>query len=251
MTSADGQVVQSLDFSVGSKKLEEEGAPQLEIVNFRNEIIKEVQTFHDEFLLNFAIVYSTKPDPKFKIGSALLMSAVTYEEASDSVGFNMVFTSSAAWDYYHPSSGESGGGEIENGFIMKSVSKGLFPFASEVKLAGGETVTVAERYMKAYTNALTSAGLGTAAEEYCPDLVYNYATPSSRLRSDSEYSYQDGGLKHHVWLRSSKEYKTKPEISLYVADLNMGYFYLLILIVPLVGLGISIIVIKWREKRKR
>lgn len=247
VTNNEGQVVQSLDFSVGSKKLEASGATALDIANFKKALLKNIKTFHNEFLLNFAIIYSSNPNPKFKIGSGVLLSSTTYNEQSDSIGFNIVFPTNETWNYYHPSTGEGNNSQIEGTFVLKNVNSGTFPFASQVSLASGEKTTVGERYTKAYTEALSEANINI---EYSPDFVYNYATTSPYLKSDSEYQYSDGELKHHVWLRNAREYKEEQNISLYVMDLNMGYFYLLILIVPLIGLGVSVILIKVIEKRK-
>ena len=242
--TAQGQTIQSLDFSVGSGKLKSNGASDLQVLTFRNKLISNVQKFREEFLLNFAIIYASKPDERFKIGDELIITSAVYREDTDSIGFNIIFNSQEGWQYYHPSQGSSEA-DFENGLIMKSSSTGVFPFSSTVKLSNSQTLTVGERYIGAYKNALEETGINII---YQPDLIYNYATASKKLKSDSDYAFTDT-LYHHVWIQRFGQ--DKQSITIYVRDLNYGYWYILILTLPLCALAITAIVLKVKHKKQR
>lgn len=243
-----GQTIQSLNFSVGSDKLKAQNVSQLQQVEFRKKLIENVESFRQEFLLNFALIYAMKPDPNFKLGDKLLFTATTFDDKTDTVGFNMIFRDSETWNYFHPSSkDDSKESNLSFGLLITNKSRGAFPFSSQVTLSDGKVVTVGERYMSAYTKALKDLNL-TLTEEYKPDFIYDYATSSSHLKSDSNYTFFADDLNHHIWVRSFE--KMEGEITLYLRDVNMALCYSLILFVCLTGLGIALFVIKKKEKKK-
>jgi len=106
-------------------------------------------------------------------------------------------------------------------------------------------LTVGERYIGAYKNALNESGINII---YQPDLIYNYATASKKLKSDSDYAFTDT-LYHHVWIQRFGQ--DKQSITIYVRDLNYGYWYILILTLPLCALAITAIVLKVKHKKQR
>ncbi len=238
----NGQVRQSLYFTLGSEKLKAAGLDALEIEGVKRELIKNVTRFRDEFYLSFIITYNSNPNPQQKIGEKLVVSQTAYNETSDTVGFSIVFSSMETWNYYHSSSG-GGESESEIGFMIKTSSTGTFPFAAKI----GD-ITIGERYESAYLNSLKS--VTNKNVEYDPDFVYDYATPSSVIKSDSEYKFESG-LKHHLWLRKMEEYKQNDKINIYTLQPNRGLWYLTILAFTLLGLGIAIVIIKLKDKKRR
>lgn len=249
---SEGQMTQSLNFSLGSDKLDRAGATALDKANIKNKLIENVKVFRAEFYLNFAIVYnqsSAENKGEYQIGKGLLISEVVYTEASDSVGFNMVFTSSDAWNFYHPKSsdGESQP-DVEYGYLVTSSSKGLFPFAGEVEVSGNK-IMVGERYVNAYKDALSQAS--NLSVQYDPDLVYDYGTKEPSIRSDSEYYFVDNsGIYHHVWMRKHSEYVNNTSIEIYIMQANRGLWYATALGGTLLILGVAIIVIKVKQKKQ-
>ncbi len=237
-----GQISQSLYFTLGSEKLKKNGFGNLEVENVKKELVKNITRFRDEFYLSFIITYNSKPDPNYKIGEKLLISSPSYNKESDTIGFSMIFKDMNTWNYYHPSSG----GENDNthiGFMIKTSSEGVFPFAAKF----GEG-TVGERYMEAYTSALQTAT--NKSIDYSPDFVYDYASPLNAIKSDSEYKLESE-LKHHIWLRKLSEYKENSKINIYTLQANRGLWYLTLLGVVILGLGVTLIIFKLQSKKRQ
>ncbi len=243
---ASGQIVQSLNFSLGSEKLKENGVKAEDVEKVKAKLTKNIETFHAEFYLNFALVYNENPKEEYQLGKGLIFTDVAYNKQADSIGFSMTFTSNEAWKYYHESNGESSGNEFEYGFMITTTSTGEFPFSANIETSSGQ-ITVGQRYMNAYLDALNFANVTL---KYTPDLVYDYATAESRIKSDSEYYFADGELYHHVWLRSSETYKENNKITLRVVQANRGVWYVLILGVTLLGVGIAVTIIKLKDKKQ-
>lgn len=241
LNDTDGQIRQSFHFTLGSEKLRSNGMSNLEIENVKKELIKNVTLFRDEFYLSFIIAYNTNPNPNYKIGQELLISMPSYIEASDTIGFTLIFSSIETWNYYHPSTGdESGNPEV--GFMIKTSSEGAFPFAAKI----GE-ITVGERYKEAYTKAVET--VTNKKIEYDPDFVYDYATPLSVIKSDSEYKINNN-LHHHIWMRKLNEYKENDKITIYTLQANRGLWYITILFIVLAGLGLTLLIFKLQDRKR-
>ncbi len=230
-------ITQSLFFSVGSSKLKNSGHGD-KIEDFKSQLTKNVQTFHDEFVISFLLAYNQNPKPEYAIGKGLIISKTGYHEKTDCVGFNIIYQTSEVWSYYHPSNEEEKD-DVHYGFMITSSSNGQFPFAAT--LSSGQKV--GERYKAAYEDALKTCNIEM---EYAPDYVYDYATSSSYLKSDSEYKFQDAnGLYHHTWMKKNLEGQN---ISLYTSVANRGLWYLTFTLVCLAGLGAAILIINRKKK---
>ena len=238
--SEDGIINQSLQFSVGSKKLESAGADKTEIEEFKLRLVKEIKTFRDEFYLSFLLQYASNPQPEFQIGKALVVTEPTYTTKTDTIGFNLLFSSLEAWNFFHKTSGDgaTNSEQTNYGFMITSGQSSLFPFS-----ALQNDLMVGQRYAGAYKNAL-----GNIKLDYNPDLVYDYATFSRSIKSDSNYAV-DSELYHHIWIKKIDELENA-KIKLYLSVPNAPLWYLALLGTVAAGMAIALIAIKSRQKSK-
>ena len=236
-TTNEGAIGQSLQFSVGTQKLKNQGLTEEQVQAFIGKLKQNVQTFRDEYLLNFMLIYNSKPDPKFKIGSAVVVTKVDYLKESDTVGFDIVFTSQEGWQFYHTGQGVGG---VSHDYVIahQTSSTGEYPFSSMV----GQQ-TVAERYVEAYKSAID------IEMEYSPDLIYDYALPTGYIKSDCDYRIVQDGFYHNVWLRNLQNYKDAT-ITLYNVTLNNALIIILLLISVLLGVGVTLLIIKIKKRRQ-
>lgn len=251
--SSNGQVVQSIDFSVNSKNLENNNVDNVEENQFILNLKEQVSQIRQEFLLNFSLVYIKNPNELYKINSGLLFTNVVYNSESDSVGFNMIFTSVGAWNYYHNSSqSSSSNNDTDNNlFVSKNLSQGLFPFSAKINLGEGESIYVGERYKQRYLQALEGLSFeNNLSENYNPTLIYNYSTYYGRIHSDADKEFLDSnGHTHHVWLLKSSDLTGENKISIISYNVHSGWWYILALIITLI-VGIILFVIFYNKKIK-
>lgn len=242
--SENGQITQSLYFTVGSDKLKNAGLSSKEIEDFKTRLTEQVTRFRDEFYLNFVLIYAQNPNPDYQIGKALVVTTPTYQALTDTIGFHMVFAGGGVWNYYHQSSGESTfPNKVQYGFMITTKQEGAFPFAARVT-QDGQNITVGERYINGYKNALAEIEI-----DYDPDLVYDYATSSKYLKSDATFCFQSG-LHHHVWMKKTGQLESS-KIVLYTSIPNAPVWYVTLLGVTLIGLAVAIVIIKIKGKTNK
>ncbi len=233
--SSNGRIVQSLDFSVNSKRLENIGSEE-EKLNFISNLTTTIEGLRTEFLLNYTIFYIQNPNEDYKLNKGVLLTNAVYNQTTDSVGFNIIFTSLGAWNYYHDSKGSEEKDENKNIFINKNESVGTFPFSGKIKISEDESIYVGDRYKLQYLSA--SQGLSFESELaklYQPILIYNYSTYYNRLHSDADYQFVGSdGHSHHLWTVESSKLSGENKILIYSYQINVGYWYLFILIFALI-----------------
>ena len=241
--SSNGQVVQSIYFSVGSENLRNNEVEETDINQFIINLQDKVSEIRNEFLINFALIYYLSPNEEFAINKGLLFTNVSYNEQEDNVGFDMIFTSLGAWNYYHNLTSSSNSGN-EGGFLyQRNLSKGTFPFSASINLGDGEVVYVGERYRQRYIEATKGLNLGNIEEEYNPMLIYNYSTFYSRLHSDSDFKYDDTrGHTHHVWMVEANALTSDNTITIISYRLKTGTLYILALVFTII-LGVVLYII--------
>lgn len=242
--SSNGQVIQSVNFSVNSDVLDSLGVDEVEKNQFIISLQEQISQIRTEFLMNFALIYITNPNEEFSINKGLLFSDVAYNATTDSVGFDMLFTSIGAWNFYHNSSQSSNPNQEEGLFYSKNLSQGNFPFSSEINLGDGESIYVGEHYRQKYLQAMDGLSFsGRLEEEYNPTLIYNYSTFYSRMHSDADLKYTDDiGHTHHVWLVESNSLTGDNKITIATYQVHSGAWYLFALIFTVI-LGIILYVI--------
>ena len=99
--SSNGQIVQSIDFSLNNDWLNQNSKSVKESLDFKKNLTKQIETLRNEFLFSFALTYMNEPKEEYKINQGVLLSAVVYNEESQSIGFKIGFSGLGAWNYYH------------------------------------------------------------------------------------------------------------------------------------------------------
>ena len=239
-TRGDGLIAQGLHFSVGTEKLKSAGATGQQIEQFKSRLIEQVKVFHDEYYLSFLLKYANNPNDEFKIGKSVIVTQPTYTKETDTVGFNILFSSQSAWDYYHGGTEQSQNtAKVKRGFVISITQEGVFPFSAKLN-----NDYVAMRYINAYKNAL-----GGLAVDYNPDFVYDYATQSTYIKSDSDYFFSDE-LYHHIWMKKIDELENA-RITLSFQTPNTPVWYATLLCITLSALGATLgIMVMFNKKRK-
>ena len=241
--SSSGQIVQSLDFSLGSDRLSTFGEDK-DKESFKQNLIKNVEQLRLEFLMNFSLVYVNNPIEDYKFNKGILFSAVTYDEEQDSVGFDILFDSVQSWNYYHNVSASQENSNNGLYLFKKNTSSGTFPFSAKQQIGEDEAVYVGDRYADVYLSSAEGTSFaGKLEEEYKPLLVYNYSTFSNSLRSDADYKGKDNnGHSHHIWVVEQAKLTGENIIRLTSYQVNVGMCYLTAIIVTVVvGLILTII----------
>lgn len=252
--SSNGQVVQSIDFSLNGDRLNEMGIEETEKNQFILNLQEQVKQIRNEFLMNFTLVYIANPNEEYSLNKGLLFTNVTYNSNTDSVGFDMIFTSIGAWNYYHNTTGssqDSSQNGNDNIFYSENISQGSFPFSAEINLGEGQSIYVGERYRQRYLQALSGLSFeNEMTQNYNPTLIYNYSTYYSRLHSDADFKYTDSlGRSHHVWAVESQDLTADNKIKISSYNIHSGSWYLSALIFTTI-LGIILYVILDYKKIK-
>lgn len=237
-TNSDGSVKQSIVFGVNSPFLQENSQNLQEVFQFKQNLQKNIEEIRNEFLFSFALIYMNNPIEEYKINQGVLLSQVGYNQEGDYLGFEITFTSSGAWKYYHQTSlgeEEKSNNGRGNVFISVQSSKGDFPF--------GETLK--EKYKNIYLSSAKGFSFeGIVRESYNPDFVYNYCTYYPKFHSNATATFRGSDNKyHHVWINGGQIV-----ISVYI--INKGWWIFFTLLVSLSLMTIAIILTK-RKSRHR
>lgn len=250
--SSTGQIRQSLQFSVGSKKINEMSLSVKETLDFKKRLVEEITMLRNEFLFNFALIYLKNPDEQYKINKGVVISPVAYDEKSDLLGFEISFSNVDAWNYYHNANEENSAEKTSRNplFIRKIKSEGAFPFSTSIADENGQKLTVGERYINIYLQASKNLSFcDKLTEEYSPQFIYNYSAYNPKLRSNADKIFYDkNGKLHHLWIVDCDKIDAKNSILIYYYFVNRGVWLVFALTVPLCVMFASIICIKIKEK---
>ncbi len=250
--NSDGTIVQSLDFSVNTKGLEKITTDE-EIFTFKSNLIEQLNTIRNEFLFGYALHYVKNPIEEYKINQGVILTDVLYNTNFDSVGFDVIFTSTNAWNYYHNIDTSKDQLNKENSlFYNRHISTGKFVFSSAVKINEEEITLIGKRYKEKYIEASKNLSFEIyLSENYRPCYVYNYATPSNRLHSDSQIEFLDSkDLFHHVWLVEDENLSENNMISIYYISINYGWWYFFAILISLCIMVIILVVDKIKIKKR-
>ncbi len=253
--SSNGGMTQSIRFGVDSKSINKMASSLKEEITFRRNLIEEVNEIRNEFLFSYAILYVKNPVEEYKINQGVILTDVCYNEKGDYVGFEMIFTSSGAWNYYHPSSSSNDKEESKpkrggNIFFTKSSSHGLFPFSAKINT--GEEKLVGNVYKDRYLSSADGLSFESKLKDsYQPQFIYNYATYSQRLKTNGNLSYHGTDNKyHHVWIVDGDKLTSENQIEISLTIINKGWWLFFAVGIPLSACGISIFIVKFKQKRK-
>lgn len=259
--SSNGQIVQSIDFSLNNDWLNQNSKSVKENLDFKKNLTKQIETLRNEFLFSFALTYMNEPKEEYKINQGVMLTAVVFNEESQSVGFKIGFSSLGAWNYYHNAKENNTENDEKaekinknfNIFMQKVENKGIFPFSPLVKIQEEKKITAGERYKNIFVES--AQGLSfyeKLKEDYHPVFVYNYSTFNTRLRSDATTTFIDNSRHlHHVWLIEENNLNNENTILIYYYNINRGAWLLFTLGICLEGMGISILIVKRKQHKNR
>ena len=189
---ADGSVSQGFFFSVNSSLLKELGASDSDIVKFESAYSTKINHLRNLLVASFYSIYMQNPKEEFAIGvgGGLEFSSVKLYD-DDNIGFQMVFTSSEAWRYYHPSTNEGDNedsSEDNSGieFITTKTSSGEIIFSQTLSTTNQ---TVGEYLTNLYLDACEQISID-ALDNYYPLLVYEYGVASSKIHSNADNTHR-------------------------------------------------------------
>ncbi len=238
-------ICQSVRFGVDGTKISHICSSLKEELDFRKSLISKVETLRNEMLMSFAIQYLQNPVKEYRLNNGVVLTNVAYDDKNSCVGFDVIFTSNGAWQYYHKSPDEKGG---KGFFIDRQVSRGTFPFSSKM---AQENVMVGERYRDLFLSA--TSGFSFEEEfkkDFSPQFLYLYSTPFSKIKSNATYRYRGvDNLYHHLWVKDQLE--EDDTISLSVTTINYGWWILLVLVISMLGMTVGIVTIKLSRRKKK
>ena len=245
----DGQIAQVLGISADSDNLDKIASPS-EKVQFIARLTEELNLLRQKFVLQYAVVYLNNPLEQFKIGQGVKIGQAAYREDCDMVAFEIIFSSSQAWEYYHNLGNASD--NVENAekvtLLSKKESRSLFPFA--VKNSAGNVVGLD------YKNLYLKAGEGLSFEQklketYYPQFIYCYSTYSRALKSNAKTVVAEEGMYSHVWACTEEKLTEENQTSIYYYQAHKGMWILLAVTLPTCGLVIYLVMMQVRKKRKK
>jgi hypothetical protein len=248
-TSSNGRTTQGVYFSINSKRINNISSSIKEEINFKNNLKNQVEVIRSEFLFSFALAYLQNPIEEYKINQGVVLPPVAVNNDLDMIGFQIIFTSHSAWNYYHQTKGGQTAKNKRNIFLNKIASEELYPFSAEVKVGESQTITAGERYKQMYLSSAVGLSFEkTIMAEYNPTFVYDYSSFNKKLRSNANAKFADNNRHyHHVWAETDCQNAEK--ICLYYYNINKGVWIAFATALPLLGMGVAIAVIKHKENK--
>ena len=250
-TQTDGKITQEITFSLQSEKLKSLDVKDNLIREVKNNFLSALNSLKNEFYLSFLLVYSLTADENFKIGDCIKIVGPYLDEETDLAGFDIIFSSLEAFQYYQTGKRAEDdtllGKSIPIKFYSHAESESKFPFAGEFTNKMGTKMTVGERYLQIYHTCLNR----TLPEELCskldtPSFVYDYATPYSNLRTNADLVLQVGQIYHNVWIKNQSNFKDAV-IKLSSTVVYSCWWYLSVLVIAILVLGIGLLIIKFKK----
>lgn len=251
LTQTDGSITQEIDFSLQTEKLNELNVNANLQKEIKNNFLAALNALKNEFYISFLLVYSLNPDPNMQIGENVIINGPFLDEEQDLAGFNIVYKSISVLQYYQTGQRAEDnqllGQSIPIKFLTHVESEGKFPFAAEYTNKMGDKLTVGQRYLSIYRNCFNK----TLANDICdqlgsPQLVYDYATPYSNIRTNADLTVKNGIIYHNVWL-SDKDNFVDKKIKLSSTVVYAGWWYLSLLVGAICLCAIGLIVIKVKK----
>lgn len=242
LVSRDGKVSQSIIISTVIPSTYN----GLEIKAFKTELAsylnKELNARKTEINNKYLMESKEEYNPENKITFGKNGYAV---EGDGFVGYEIVYSSMNVFKYYN-----NIGSTYKEGFFY-DVSTYLLdnPFNDDF-MQGSVKSTQAEKYKNYYLSASEDFSFEDyVAQNYSPSFYNDFASKNSRTKSnaDSVLKYSDNYY-HHLWVSDGANLTTDDEMNLSLKIIHSGWWYLLGTAIPLVGMIIAIIVVKFTKK---
>ena len=248
--NVDGSVCQSYQFFVNTNKINSLSRNKMEELDFKANLIENIKIIRNECLLGIAVCYLTNPKEEYKINQGVILSDVVYNSTSDSVTFDIVYTSCAAWDYYHQSAEKENGNDNKFYYTYKHTSRGSFPFSTEVT-RNGEKILLGKYYQDLYLKSAKALSFYQQLQhDYSPSFVYDYISPYNKLSSNAEVVYTSASFSHHhMWVVENQSLSQDNEIEISIRIVNKGLWLATLLVGVLIIVFIVFLAPKLKFKK--
>ncbi len=246
LSNSGSTITQSVRFGIDNQKMKRVSSSLKEELEFRKSLQSKIDILRNEMLVSLALTYIENPVKEYRINKGVLLTNVEYDEKNSCAGFDVIFTSTASWQYYHKSENQA---QTQDGlFLTKQKSEGVFPFSAQMK--DGETL-VGERYRNLFLDAAKGFSFEDEIKsEYNPQFIYIYSTPYQQLKSNANLSYRGSdGHYHHIWVENSL--KADDKISLSILQIHYGWWIFFALFIPLFVMSACIVIIKFPKRKNQ
>ncbi len=241
----DGKVSWSIEFGLNTDKrnLSDENEKAV----YRVKIQTMLQRIYQEKRAEIEGIYQTNPLEGFAPGEVITQTTPIYDQMADCVNFKFYFKNAEAYNFYNIKETDQRLAD-DNIFFSKQVVNTIFPFAEIVQGADGE-VNLARYYLKSFINACEGLSIADKMQNYDPEFIFDYSTPSKKIKTNAELQYTDpAGLYHHAWGERFASVNQTIVTTRSLLQPNRGVWYAFGIGLPLVGMGIAIAIIKIKEK---
>ena len=243
LVDGDGKVNQSIIISADIPSTYN----GLEIKAFKTELAsylnKELNDIKTKINQKYAVEQEYNP------ASEIVFGKNGYAVEGDGfVGYEIVYSSMNCFKHYNN--------------IASSYEKGFFydksklvldnPFNDEFAI-GNVKSNMAEKYKNYFISASQDFSFEDyVAENYSPAFYNDYATKSSRTKSNADSVVKNkDGYYHHLWVSDGVNLTTDEEMQLRVKIIHSGWWYLLGTAIPLAVMTVAIIVVVINKNRNK
>ena len=244
-------VIQNFAFPTGAKALIKNGEEQEKVETYISQLKNELRVkVWNKMYLNYFSIYSSKPDNNYVIGGSQVdFKQAKYNSKTDRIEFSFNFNSYAAWNYYHPKTGDEDAVKQDNLFLNIDESKGEFPFSQKVgdKSVGQMYVDIIDGVL---TNNFSQEKIDALDEI---TFSYDYVTTHKRIHSNADEKINDGRYYHHIWSLKHRQLGQGKSVEIKTVCAVRGWWYLIALgsALAAVGIGSLTIFISTKIKSKK
>ena len=173
------------------------------------------------------------------------VSQCTLYSDIDALGFTISFEDNdALQNFFNSSSSDKISPKISGFFVKKATYKVAFPFSAQSAETMKKICKMAVEDMAKNENLQDVSSVLSLYD----DSVFVYDFASSEKGLQSEMFYQGKNFYHNVFIKSSKQIETEPDISFYATAPNVPIWYLFALLGVTLGMILAYFILKNRKK---
>ncbi|MBO5022010.1 MAG: hypothetical protein J6C53_00815 [Clostridia bacterium] len=242
---ADGKVAWALEFGLNTQK--RNLADENEKALYRVQIQTMLQKVYQEKREEIENIYALNPTEQFKPADNITLTTPIYDQKADCVNFKFFFKNAEVYNFYNAKETDQRKAD-KNIFYQQQIVSTVFPFAEVMQTPLGE-MNLARYYLNLYITACSGLSIADKMQNYDPEFIFDYATPSKKIKTNAEIQYTDAvGLYHHAWGERFASINPSFVTTRSLLQPNRGVWYAFGIGLPLVGMGVAIAVIKIKDK---